>query len=105
VEPRHQPGLAPAGRPGHAGVQRLVRDLNRLYTRHPALHALDCDGRRLRVDAPRRAAEHRLAHYGGSNVGTPLGRAGSDGVPCDGRPQSIVIDLPPLATVFFEWTA
>jgi 1,4-alpha-glucan branching enzyme len=28
----------------HAGVQRLVRDLNKLYRDTPALHALDCDG-------------------------------------------------------------
>jgi 1,4-alpha-glucan branching enzyme len=28
----------------HAGVQRLVRDLNRLMKQHPALHELDCDG-------------------------------------------------------------
>jgi len=27
----------------HAGVQRLVRDLNKLYRSTPALHALDCD--------------------------------------------------------------
>ena len=27
----------------HAGIQRLVRDLNRLYREIPALHALDCD--------------------------------------------------------------
>jgi len=27
----------------HAGVQRLVRDLNRLYRDTPALHALDCN--------------------------------------------------------------
>jgi 1,4-alpha-glucan branching enzyme len=27
--------------PGHAGVQRLVRDLNRLYRSRPALHARD----------------------------------------------------------------
>ncbi len=27
----------------HAGVQRLVRDLNKLYREQPALHALDCD--------------------------------------------------------------
>jgi 1,4-alpha-glucan branching enzyme len=30
-------------RPEHAGVQRLLRDLNRLYRDTPALHALDCD--------------------------------------------------------------
>lgn len=29
--------------PGHAGVQRLVRDLNRLYRSHPALYARDDD--------------------------------------------------------------
>jgi 1,4-alpha-glucan branching enzyme len=27
----------------HQGVQRLVRDLNRIYRELPALHALDCD--------------------------------------------------------------
>jgi len=27
----------------HAGIQRLVRDLNRLYRAVPALHAFDCD--------------------------------------------------------------
>jgi 1,4-alpha-glucan branching enzyme len=30
--------------PSHAGVQRLVRDLNRLYRTIPALHQLDCEG-------------------------------------------------------------
>jgi 1,4-alpha-glucan branching enzyme len=29
--------------PAHRGVQRLVRDLNRLYTEYPALHAHDDD--------------------------------------------------------------
>ena len=42
-------------------------------------------------------------HYGGSNVGTPLGLADADPVAWNGRPHSIVIDLPPLATVMFEW--
>ncbi|HET9717395.1 MAG TPA: 1,4-alpha-glucan branching protein GlgB [Pseudolabrys sp.] len=32
-------------RPEHIGVQRLVRDLNRMYRSLPALHALDCDAR------------------------------------------------------------
>jgi 1,4-alpha-glucan branching enzyme len=43
------------------------------------------------------------AFYGGSNVGTPS--ACSEAVPCDHRPDSILIDLPPLASVFFEWAA
>ena len=45
------------------------------------------------------------AHYGGSNVGTPLGAAQSQHVGSHGHSQSIVINLPPLATVFLEWTA
>jgi 1,4-alpha-glucan branching enzyme len=32
------------GQPGHAGVQRLVRDLNALYRGCPALHDQDCTG-------------------------------------------------------------
>jgi 1,4-alpha-glucan branching enzyme len=31
------------GDPAHAGVQRTVRDLNRLYRAVPALHECDCD--------------------------------------------------------------
>jgi 1,4-alpha-glucan branching enzyme len=31
------------GNPGHAGLQRLVGDLNRLYAREPALHRTDTD--------------------------------------------------------------
>jgi 1,4-alpha-glucan branching enzyme len=45
------------------------------------------------------------AHYGGSNVGTPLGAAQADAVAAHGRAHSIVIDLPPLATVFFRLAA
>lgn len=29
--------------PKHSGIQTLVRDLNHLYTQHPALHETDCD--------------------------------------------------------------
>ncbi len=32
------------GVPEHAGIQRLVGDLNRLYAREPALHRRDCEG-------------------------------------------------------------
>ncbi|MFC4727285.1 1,4-alpha-glucan branching protein GlgB [Coralloluteibacterium thermophilus] len=30
--------------PGHRGIQRLVRDLNRIHAAHPALHVHDADG-------------------------------------------------------------
>ena len=135
--------------PLHAGVQRLVRDLNHLYRAEPALHRLDTEAagfewirhddggecivafvrhdgdaaapvlvvcnftptvhRGLRLGVPRSGAwVERLntdsAHYGGSNVGTPLGRAMAEPVPVDGRAASILIDLPPLATVFLAWT-
>jgi len=36
--PWHLLGFAP-----HAGVQRLIRDLNRVYRETPALHRLDCE--------------------------------------------------------------
>jgi 1,4-alpha-glucan branching enzyme len=45
------------------------------------------------------------AYYGGSNVGTPLGMAHSEAVPAQGRAQSIVLTLPPLATVFLQWSS
>jgi 1,4-alpha-glucan branching enzyme len=43
-------------------------------------------------------------HYGGSNVGTPFGVASTEPVPAHGRPQSVRLTVPPLATVFLEWT-
>ena len=133
----------------HAGMQRLVRDLNLLYKTSPALYAQDFsgegfewinhddarrsllsfvrkgrDGQRmlvvcnfapvvhegLRLGVPEAGTwAERLntdsSHYGGSNVGTPLGAAHSEFVPSDGRAQSIVINVPPLATVFLQWTA
>jgi len=45
------------------------------------------------------------AYYGGSNVGTPMAAATSQAVASHGRADSIVITVPPLATVFYEWTA
>jgi 1,4-alpha-glucan branching enzyme len=61
-------------RPPHAGIQRLVRDLNTLYRAHPALHVKDCEpdgfqldrgerGRRLhlRLGPPRRPRRRPVA--------------------------------------------
>ena len=136
--------------PEHAGVQRLVRDLNRLYRSTPALHQLDftpdgfewmdhqdaahsvlgfvrrgSDARTFilvvcnftpsvqtayRVGVPQ-PGEYRerlntdSAHYGGSNAGTLLGAATAEPTPWHGQPHSIVLTLPPLATVLLEWTA
>ena len=45
------------------------------------------------------------AHYGGSNVGTPLGVATAQPVAWHGKPWSVLLDLPPLATVMLEWKA
>ncbi len=44
------------------------------------------------------------AHYCGSNVGTPLGLATAQPVAYHGKPYSVLLDLPPLATVMLEWT-
>ena len=134
--------------PLHAGVQRLVRDLNHLYKATPALHQLDfvpggfewidhndaehstlsfirrgVDGQSCIVVVcnftPSPHANFRLGvpyagqyreclntdsqHYGGSNTGTPWGTAGAQPITSHGRPWSVVLSLPPLATVMLEW--
>ena len=138
----------------HLGMQRLVRDLNALYKRAPALWQRDFTGdgfewidhqdaersvlsfvRRgaagstpilvvcnfapvvhegFRLGVPQhdgQAGQWRevlntdSAFYAGSNVGTPLATARTEAVASHSREQSIVLVLPPLATVFFEWTA
>jgi len=43
-------------------------------------------------------------HYGGSNMGTPLGAARTEPIGAHGRAQSMLVNLPPLATVYFVWT-
>jgi len=137
------------GSAGHEGVQRLVRDLNRLYRASPALYNQDFSGagfewidhddaRRSMLSFVRKGRDGQLmlvvcnfapvvhqgfrlgvpvagqwqerlntdsTYYGGSNVGTPLGAASSEAVASHGRAQSITLTLPPLATVFLEWTA
>ena len=136
--------------PEHRGVQRLVRDLNRLHRDSAALHECDftpdafewidhgdaersvlafvrrgrsaaslvvvvCNftpvpHRRYRIGVPqpglyRERINTDSTHYGGSNVGTPYGEVTAEAVAWHGRPQSIELLLPPLATVFFEWNA
>jgi len=135
------------GQPAHAGVQRLVRDLNHLYRDTPALYQRDFDhsgfewidhqdaehsvisylrrgafdgalvlvvcnftpvvqpGWRIGVPLPGVYLERintDSAHYGGSNVGTPLGAVTAEAVPWMGRPYSLRVPLPPLATVIFS---
>ncbi|ATE59793.1 1,4-alpha-glucan branching protein GlgB [Thauera sinica] len=125
----------------HAGVQRLVRDLNAVLRHYPALHQLDASpdgfawishddaahsviaferrardggpvvvvcnltpvvrhGWRIGVPQPGRWREiinTDAAIYGGSGVGNPA--IDSDSVAWHERAQSVVMTLPPLATV------
>ncbi|MEO8160518.1 MAG: 1,4-alpha-glucan branching enzyme, partial [Arenimonas sp.] len=130
--------------PAHAGVQRLVRDLNHLYAQRTALHALDCepagfewlvaddaaqsifcwlrrdgDGqevivlsnftpeprRSYRLGVPEGSERWRVAldtdavDYGGSGAGS-CGILSTEASASHGRARSLVLDLPPLATVF-----
>ncbi|MBL8470374.1 MAG: 1,4-alpha-glucan branching protein GlgB [Rhodocyclaceae bacterium] len=134
-------------RPEHAGVRRLVRDLNHTYRRLAPLHALDFDpagfewidaadaensvltflrrshtpdhcvlvvcnftpvhrhGYRVGVPQPgyyREILNSDAALYGGSDVGNPPGVEAA-AVAMHGRPWSINLSLPPLATLWFEW--
>lgn len=131
--------------PRHASVQQLIRDLNRLYCRVPALHRMDCQSAGfewlvgddhehsvyafVRLDGqggmaivvcnftpvprpgyclplPDGAAHWRealntdSAYYGGSNVGNGATLLAAQDLPQRGRARSLLLDLPPLATVY-----
>jgi 1,4-alpha-glucan branching enzyme len=133
--------------PFHAGMQALVRDLNRIYRTAPALHERDFEpegfewidahdrdrcvlsylrrGRDrdkcmvvvcnltpvprhgYRIGVPNQGRyEERIntdsRYYGGSNVGNPGGGA-AEQIQSHGRPFSITLTLPPLATLILEW--
>jgi 1,4-alpha-glucan branching enzyme len=134
--------------PAHAGVMRLVSDLNRLYRQEPALHRGDFtlegfewiafDDADNSVLAFLRLAEacapllvvcnltpvpregYRLgvplaghwqevlntdaSLYGGSGLGNP-GGVQTDSAPWHGRPHSLQLRLPPLATSIFRHEA
>lgn len=128
----------------HRGIQNLVRDLNRCYAEHPALHALDCEAagfdwvvgddaaqsvfaflRRGRGEEPpvlvvsnftpvprhgyrigvpsggfwREVLNTDAAGYGGGNLGN-AGGARTEDRAAHGHGQSLLLTLPPLATLF-----
>jgi 1,4-alpha-glucan branching enzyme len=134
------------GNPAHAGIQRLVRDLNHLYGGERALHQRDArgDGFRwvigddransifaflrfgeagsapilvvcnmtpiprygYRVGVPRAGRWREIANtdsrfYGGSDLGNS-GEVHSLGEQSHGEPQSLLLTLPPLATVMLR---
>jgi 1,4-alpha-glucan branching enzyme len=72
------------GHSDHAGIQRLVRDLNRLYRAEPALHARDADGAGFRWVIGDEARAHRLQHDAGAASPLPYRRA-ARGVVARGR--------------------
>jgi 1,4-alpha-glucan branching enzyme len=130
--------------PSHRGMQRLVRDLNRIYTREPALHGMDASRegfdwvigddagnsifallrrsgealvlvvsnmtpvpqRGYRIGVPGHARAWRelintdAAAYGGSGLGNGGGVA-TENVASHGHEKSVVVTLPPLATLIF----
>ncbi|GIZ53276.1 1,4-alpha-glucan branching protein GlgB [Noviherbaspirillum aridicola] len=127
---------------GHRGLQRLVRDLNRIYAGEPALHRFDAtaegfewvigdDNRNsvfaflrkggdgdapllvvlnmtpvqrdnYRIGVPQAGAWRELLNsddqvYGGSGVSN--GEIRSDEQPAHGKPQSLLLRLPPLSAL------
>ena len=130
--------------PAHRGVQRLVRDLNRVYQAFPALHAQDVQAGGFQWVSHQDAAQSVIAFARWSAKGdcilvvcnftplprkayelgaplpgqwrelinTDLGVYGGSGVSCGdlqtlarpmhGQPQSLCIDLPPLAVVMLS---
>jgi len=64
------------------------------------------EGYRLGVPNPglyREIMNTDAALYGGSNVGNLGGQQATD-QPAQGRPQSLVLTLPPLAAIYLKWT-
>ena len=94
-------------RPPHAGIQRLVRDLNTLYRAHPALHVKDCEPDGFQWIEANAADESVFAwvRYGGpedapvaviSNF-TPVERSWRCGLPRPGRwREALNTDAAPL---------
>jgi 1,4-alpha-glucan branching enzyme len=65
------------------------------------------EGYRLGVPNPglyREIMNTDAALYGGSNVGNMGGQQATD-QPAQGRPQSLVLTLPPLAAIYLKWSA
>lgn len=132
--------------PSHAGIQRVLRDLNHTYRNCPALYELDCESggfewvisedapssvlafirkgksgaapilvicnftpvprENYRVGVPvgdvwREIINTDSDYYGGSNMGN-TGGVTAETVASHGRPFSLVLQLPPLATVFLQ---
>jgi 1,4-alpha-glucan branching enzyme len=132
--------------PAHAGVQHLLRDLNRLYREMPALHERDSEPEGFEwIDASDAeqsvisfirygrdrsdfavvvcnfTPEVRYGYgvgvsvggtyievlnsdadeYGGSGVGN-MGRIAATATPAHGRPASLDLTLPPLATLILR---
>jgi 1,4-alpha-glucan branching enzyme len=131
--------------PEHAGLQRLVRDLNHYYRQQPALHELDCDpagfawieggdsgnsvfsferrsaGGQVvvvvcnmtpvvrqdygigvpRAGVWRERINTDASAYGGANIGNG-GILHAEATPMHGRPASLRLTLPPLATLVLE---
>src|SRR5207253_9069941 len=64
------------------------------------------EGYRLGVPNPglyREIMNTDAALYGGSNVGNMGGQQSAD-QPAQGRPQSLVLTLPPLAAIYLKWS-
>ncbi|MES2902412.1 MAG: 1,4-alpha-glucan branching protein GlgB [Pseudomonadota bacterium] len=86
--------------PAHAGVQRLVRDLNRVMCAYPALHAVDFDGSGFQWIAHDDAENSVLSFVRRSPDGgfvvvlcnfTPVARHGYQvGVPAAGRYRELI---------------
>jgi 1,4-alpha-glucan branching enzyme len=137
-------------RPQHAGVQRLVRDLNRIYRDTPALYTQDFvpagfqwleynDNQHsvlsfvrwdvdqasfvvvicnftpnvwsdYRLGLPRPGRYEELLNtdaqiYGGSGINALASGDQTDDTAWHDQHQSILLQVPPLATVFLKWTA
>ncbi len=86
-------------RHGHEPGQRLIAICNFTpVVRHAYRLGVPADG------AWRECLNSDSGHFGGSNVGNHSARLYAEPIAAHGRPASLMLDLPPLAAIYLQWT-
>ena len=86
-------------RHGHEAAQRVIVICNlTLVVRHAYRLGVPAEG------AWRECLNSDSGHFGGSNVGNHSARLQAEPYAAQGRPASLLLDLPPLAAIYLQWT-
>ena len=96
---QHELGVLAFMRHGHEAGQRLIAICNFTpVVRHAYRLGVPADG------AWQECLNSDSGHFGGSNVGNHGARLQAEPQAAQGRPASLLLDLPPLAAIYLQWT-